>query len=357
LTPLTGGLISSRILQKLFWTKAGTYIVTYTVNYKNAAGQAQSESTTTTFDVVAPPITFSAKTTPLNPPIVVAGGKLQFGEEKPGLDGMTWTMTGLKVTPNFQGIAKLVQLVAPYSLTGSPLMVTSTYGNFILDNPANNPKLPFLDPVSVQATNAQVNSARPNISGKGFTDSPFESLPFIGGSDVFARDTFQTYLMYIPKGPNGNWTQSIYVSLGEMNWYWKGAASRALGGVGPWQLVPDTGQFTQNPTAQPSWTLPVWNNYAAKFVTASAALPATIIRGTVSDANGHPIKGATVTFTWTDTKVLNQQDKVTINTNASGQYSYAAAFGNANVTVTMQNGNYSISTPDDRSQNTLLNFP
>ena len=362
-TPLQGQNISSGTLKNLYWTKAGVYTVTYTVTYKDAAGQAQSETATTTFNVVAPSITFSAMTSSLKPDEVhivggqLRGGKMQFGEENPGLDGMTWTISGLKVAPNLQGVAKLVQLVAPYHLTGNPLMVTTTNGNYILDNPVKNPALPFLDPVSIQATIAKVNSTRPNVSTKGATDSPYESVPAIGQTFAFARDTFRTYLMYIPTGPNGNWSKSIYVSLQVMGWYWKGVAVRGLNGVGAWQLQSGTGQFQTNPTSQPSSTLPVWSDYGTNFTARAKALPATTIMGTVSDANGIPIAGATVTFTWIDPNVPTQQDRVTISTNANGQYAWAAAFGNANVTVTVNNGNPKTSTQNDRTNNTPLNFP
>ncbi len=272
---------------------------------------------------------------------------------------MDWTVTGLNVAPNFQGIEQLVQLIAPYTLTLSPPMVTSTYGNYILDDPlAPNAGL---SPISIQGTVGFAKNGRPNVSKPNFLfDSPFENLPVVGKSVAFARDTFETFLMYMPTGPQGNWTKSINVSLEEMDWFWKGAANRGLGGVGLWGLETGSGQFTQNPTARPSWTLPVWSNYASNFTKKSTALAATIIQGTVSGANGNPIPNATVTLTWTDPNVPNQQDKVLIITDANGQYAYAAAYGNATVTVTVnvtgQSSTSQTSTPNARSNDTPLNF-
>jgi hypothetical protein len=373
-TPLKGANISGGTLENLYWTRWGTYTVTYTVNYKDAAGNPQSISVSTTFDVEAPPTTFSAVTTPVTPAVDVRsvallGQELRFGVD--GVDrngvgqyGMNWTISGMQVAAKFTGTVALVQLVKPlsetfFALLGTTDEISSTYGRYILDDPPSDASSPLTFPnsITIGGMTGTIQPASPTRTptspANSLHDSPFQGLPAVGGAIVKARDTFKTYLMYRPMGPDPEqpWTKSIFVSLDEMSWFWSGRADRK----GIWFL--QAGDYKKNPKASPDSTLPQWSGYATDF-SAKPPVAVSYIKGKVVGPNGQPVVGATVILSWPDPNYPSQTDTYSVETDANGNYLTGAGFGNGNVVVTDQaTGAKLVSTPQMRGNSPTASTP
>lgn len=97
------------------------------------------------------------------------------------------------------------------------------------------------------------------VSTSGFSGVSSGSRFTTTDNIVSVAGKFETYLMYKPSG-----TDSIWVTLGLLNWSWNGAAGRDTDGV--WQLgtgaSPQTGD--PNPKSVNNTQLPKWtDNYTA----------------------------------------------------------------------------------------------
>ena len=126
-----------------YWTQSSmiqAYTVTCSVTIN---GRATPINLTAAFDVYAPVLTFTAKTTSLNSPVGVRNGALQFGtDDSPvqGQHGIEFTIKGLNVLQSETGSVELVQLGNVYSLQSSPnaLSVNSSYGAVLARRPGRS---------------------------------------------------------------------------------------------------------------------------------------------------------------------------------------------------------------------------
>jgi hypothetical protein len=188
-----------------------------------ANGQIVPIAAAGSFKVYKPTVNFTPEP-PFTP--MVTNGLLELGDSGTGM--MDFNAT---VQSKYSGNVNWTQLINRYGEYGPlPLWYTTTHGSYWLD--------------TSQFYNDEGNT-RVNPNGSiGFNDSPAIQSRLLYAN---MSDSFQTYLVFKPDG------DSIWVTLGMVNWGWSGDALYFTSG---WEL--DSSSVT-SPTYTDSDAFPAWS--------------------------------------------------------------------------------------------------
>jgi hypothetical protein len=170
---------------------------------------------------------------------------LAFGPAFP-VPGIAWTFTAT-APPGDSGYVAGTQLVNARTAFTPPASVPNTNGSYWLD------ACPLYD-VAKQAGGGAGGANKTFLWESN--DSPGINLTFASAYNlVSAAATFAIYFMYRPGG-----SQSIWVPLGKLNWFWRGTASRTGNPlVNHGWLGPTDAAASAAPTGTASSTFPQWS--------------------------------------------------------------------------------------------------
>ncbi len=235
-----------------YWIGDGNnLVVRYYVTIDGHTYRAQA-----TFGVLRPQWTLTLTTTSASPAVNIAPAPpgegdnpmLEFGGPDPD-HGIVWHA---EVTPpaSGPGIIAFTQLVSTdVEFTVDDLLGTrekrSSDGDFVLDSvPQYRDRFAHADGgVSTPFSDA---------------DRPAENL-LDGDRHVDRTDDFHLYLMY-----KSDAADSIWVTLAELDWYWRGAATKDL--IGVWSVDVGSSWYSVDPAGVDSTSLPQWNRNLSALV-------------------------------------------------------------------------------------------
>ena len=240
--PLTSVALHSENISYYWIADGSNLVVTYTVTIVGLG----SVSATTTFNVLRPTSTLTAKLTTLNPKIDLrdyglTGRFIQYGDmNNPGI---TWT--GCVNRPvGGEGEIAFVQLVMSdrHRIRDGIREKKTSNGIYVLDQPPDTGIFGY-DGIHIGGTEGMYISRSKEIER---ADAPNEKL-VDKETSLSVYDSFRLFLMYKPK-------DGIWVTLKELDWLW--GFSMSSGDNGPvWGCrltpQPDPGFDTTE--------LPVWN--------------------------------------------------------------------------------------------------
>jgi hypothetical protein len=209
-----------------YWIASGTNTVTYTATLSDSS----SITATATFTVTRPnPYSYTSMTTSIS----CCSGALSFG--------ISWSADVITGS-NEAGTVGWIQLVSPNrtkTLNDATVLTLSAPAQ-VLDNP----------PSGVIVCEQSFPASQEGLLGCG--DGP-SSATATSLTHISVGDSFYAYLMYQSSVSN-----SIWVTLGLLEWHWTAAASKD--GAGVWTL--DSGSSASvNPSGSGSNALPIWSDY------------------------------------------------------------------------------------------------
>lgn len=213
-----------------------------------ASLKGEKKTAKATFTVKRPRMdSFASETTKAKPAIAIRGDSLRFGELG-GSEGIKWT--GKVTTPSDgKGMIAFLQLVKSEMVwieagKKGRKAYANTLGGFMLDRNFVKKDIVFYGAI----TAIGADKTEPHVS----TDSPGTET----GADwreISREDQFQIYLMYQPSA--GDAKQNIWVTLGKLDWNWRGTAIKD---GNQWSVKGKDDDYTPNPEGKGSVSLPTW---------------------------------------------------------------------------------------------------